>query len=90
MFNPVRSIVAILLEVPVGLLATYPYATMALVVVAYLAIIPLSYRRFHEKLSQDRAEAAARAAAMGNGVGGMGPVMGAEVGRIAPSTETKH
>ena len=74
----------------VGLLVTYPYATMALVVLAYLAIIPFSYRRFHELLARDNAEAHARMAAMSGGVGGMGPVTSADAGRIAPSTETKH
>jgi CDP-diacylglycerol---serine O-phosphatidyltransferase len=39
----------------VGLLWTYPYATMSCVVLAYLAAIPFSYRRFQQKLRADKA-----------------------------------
>lgn len=43
----------------VGLLVTYPYATLTVVTLAYLAIIPVSFRRFHTKLRQDAAAATA-------------------------------
>ena len=69
----------------VGLLVTYRYATMTLVVLAYLAIIPLSYRRFHQKQAQDRLEVAAQAAAMGDDL-----AIGINPTTLAPSTETKH
>ena len=36
----------------VGLLVTYPYGTMAAVVAAYLALIPLSYRRFQARKAE--------------------------------------
>jgi CDP-diacylglycerol---serine O-phosphatidyltransferase len=39
----------------VGLLWTYPYATMSATVAIYLGIIPLSYRRFQQKLEIDKA-----------------------------------
>jgi CDP-diacylglycerol--serine O-phosphatidyltransferase len=32
----------------VGLLVTYPYGTLTVLTIAYLAMIPLSYRRFHQ------------------------------------------
>jgi CDP-diacylglycerol--serine O-phosphatidyltransferase len=37
----------------VGFLLTYPYATMSAVVVAYLALIPISFRRFRHHQSKD-------------------------------------
>lgn len=37
----------------VGLLWSYPYATVSLLVVGYLALIPFSYRRFHTRLAED-------------------------------------
>ena len=42
----------------VGLLVTYPYATLTVITLAYLAIIPVSLRRFHTKLRQDATAAA--------------------------------
>ena len=71
----------------IAILLTYPHATMSVVALAYLAIIPLSWRRYHENLARDNAEIAAQAAAMD--VGGQGYV-GATSAVIAPSTETKH
>lgn len=46
----------------VGILVTYPFATMSAVVVAYLAMIPVSYRRF--QFHEQAQEAAARAGAV--------------------------
>lgn len=39
----------------VGMLWTYPYATVSLLVIAYLSLIPFSYRRFHMRLAEDAA-----------------------------------
>ena len=36
----------------VALLVTYPYGTLTLVTVLYLAAIPISYRRFQQKLQE--------------------------------------
>jgi CDP-diacylglycerol---serine O-phosphatidyltransferase len=71
----------------IGLLVTYPHATMTVVVFAYLAIIPVSWRRWHQLNTQDIAERALRAAAMEGSVGA-GAVAGSAV--ISPSTTTKH
>ena len=73
----------------VGLLITYPHATMTVAALAYLAMIPLGWRRYHENAARDAAEAGAKAAAMGGAVGASGGVVGGGV-VIAPGTETKH
>ncbi len=71
----------------ISLLVTYPHATMSIVALTYLAVIPVSWRRWHQLNAQDAAERAVRAAAMdGSAVGGA--VAGAVV--ISPSTLTKH
>ena len=36
----------------VALLVTYPYGTLTLVTLLYLAAIPISYRRFEQKLQE--------------------------------------
>jgi CDP-diacylglycerol--serine O-phosphatidyltransferase len=40
----------------VAMLLTYPYETLAFITVAYLVTIPLSWRRFQEKVQQTEAE----------------------------------
>lgn len=45
----------------VAMLLTYPYETLALITIAYLVTIPLSWRRFQEKVQQAEAEANASA-----------------------------
>ena len=72
-----------------GLLVTYPHATMTFVAMAYLAIIPLSWRRFRQLAARDRADAEARAAAMGI-AGAVPGIVGGPANVLAPSTETKH
>ena len=42
----------------VALLVTYPYGTLALVTLAYLGTIPISYRRFERKLYEPAAQTA--------------------------------
>lgn len=39
----------------VGMLWTYPYATVSLLVIVYLSLIPFSYRRFQARLAEDAA-----------------------------------
>lgn len=39
----------------IGFLVTYPYPTLAVAVLAYLALVPISYRRFQNKLAEDAA-----------------------------------
>jgi CDP-diacylglycerol--serine O-phosphatidyltransferase len=46
----------------VALLVTYPYGTLTLVTVLYLAAIPVSYRRFQQKLQEPQPKPAAAAA----------------------------
>jgi CDP-diacylglycerol---serine O-phosphatidyltransferase len=75
------------LALVIGLLVTYPHATMTVVVFAYLAIIPVSWRRWHQLNTQDIAERALRAAAMEGSVAS-GAVAGSTV--VSPSTTTKH
>ena len=43
----------------VALLVTYPYGTLTLLTLVYLAAIPLSYRRFERKLKEPAAQTAA-------------------------------
>jgi CDP-diacylglycerol--serine O-phosphatidyltransferase len=43
----------------VAMLLTYPYATLALTTVLYLAVIPLSYRRYERRLQEPVPHAAA-------------------------------
>jgi CDP-diacylglycerol--serine O-phosphatidyltransferase len=68
----------------VALLVTYPYETLTLVTVVYLAFIPISYRRYQQQLRQPSLELAtapqadAPLAAEGPAVAG------------APAGETKH
>jgi CDP-diacylglycerol---serine O-phosphatidyltransferase len=75
----------------VGLLWTYPYATMSAVVAIYLAVIPYSYRQFKRRLAADVLDGAGRG----------GPTVDANVSVVsagsgvqstlhAPSVETKH
>jgi CDP-diacylglycerol---serine O-phosphatidyltransferase len=76
------------LALMVGLLITYPNATMTAVALGYLAIIPVSWRRYNDNLARDAAEAASRPAGT---VVGPGLVLGGAGGAVlAPATETKH
>ena len=72
----------------VGFLITYPHATMSLVALTYLSIIPLSWRRYRQLAMRDKVDADARAAAMGMHASAMPGVSGAPV--HAASTDTKH
>ena len=85
----------------VGLLATYPYPTLASLTLLYLAMIPVSYRRFKAKLRQWEIDnpatepvPAAVSAAANASVGGVpaaGPAPEQPVPlRSAPPGETKH
>ena len=67
----------------VALLVTYPYGTLTLVTLLYLAAIPISYRRFQQKLQEPAPQ----------------PTAGAEAIRLPgesrpaddlPAGETKH
>jgi CDP-diacylglycerol---serine O-phosphatidyltransferase len=71
----------------VGFLWTYPYATMSAVVAIYLGIIPLSYRRFQQKLALDKlGESVDRLTPSGPGMAGAITAVA-----VAPSvSETKH
>jgi CDP-diacylglycerol--serine O-phosphatidyltransferase len=46
----------------VALLVTYPYGTLTLVTLLYLAAIPISYRRFEQKLQEAVPQQASAAA----------------------------
>jgi CDP-diacylglycerol--serine O-phosphatidyltransferase len=65
----------------VGLLWSYPYTTMSLLVVVYLALIPFSYRRYRERQSAEASLDASHART------GIAPT--AETLRVPPG-ETKH
>jgi CDP-diacylglycerol--serine O-phosphatidyltransferase len=67
----------------VALLVTYPYGTLTLVTLLYLATIPISYRRFEQKLQEPAPQAAAGAQAM------RVPGDGDAISEI-PVGETKH
>jgi CDP-diacylglycerol--serine O-phosphatidyltransferase len=65
----------------VALLVTYPYGTLAIVTLAYLGTIPISYRRFERKLYEPASQTA-----------GAEMISIPEDGGIkeAPASETKH
>jgi CDP-diacylglycerol---serine O-phosphatidyltransferase len=63
----------------VALLVTYPYGTLTLVTLLYLAAIPFSYRRFERKLQEPAAQTSA----------GAEPMRGTSGGEL-PAGETKH
>jgi CDP-diacylglycerol--serine O-phosphatidyltransferase len=66
----------------VALLVTYPYGTLAVATIAYLAAIPISYRRFERKLYEPAAAAPTDAEAVR-------PVEDATLTET-PASETKH
>lgn len=75
-----------------GLFITYPYATLAALVVAYLMLVPVSYRRFRDKQRSDEAMAAHLG---GTGVApastsGAAPPASDLSARTMPTSETKH
>lgn len=73
----------------VGLLVTYPYPTLTVVTVVYLALIPVSYRRFRDKQRQwDVANPTIEP--VPGAVGGGLPSGTASATHPAPPTETKH
>jgi CDP-diacylglycerol--serine O-phosphatidyltransferase len=67
----------------VALLVTYPHATLTLGTLAYLASVPISYRRFQQKLHEPAPQPTAGAAAIR---------VGSPLGRgdDIPAGETKH
>ncbi len=65
----------------VGLLWSYPYATVSLLVAGYLALIPFSYRRFHMRLASDPAYQAQA---------GFAPAAAEPTDLVVPPNETKH
>jgi CDP-diacylglycerol--serine O-phosphatidyltransferase len=69
----------------VALLVTYPYGTLTIVTLLYLATIPLSYRRFEHHRKAWEASTAHTAA------GGSGPVAQADLtANVPPPGETRH
>jgi CDP-diacylglycerol---serine O-phosphatidyltransferase len=75
------------LALGVGLLWTYPYATMSAAVLIYLAIVPLSYRRFQQKLAIDAEDVSARSLSGGAAVPGSMPAPAIPPAAVS---ETKH
>ena len=66
----------------VALLVTYPYGTLTLLTLLYLAAIPISYRRFEQKLKDPATQTLV-------GTAPARPANEAEVGEM-PAGETKH
>jgi CDP-diacylglycerol---serine O-phosphatidyltransferase len=64
----------------VALLVTYPYETLTLVTLIYLALIPVSYRRFQAKLQEPAAARTEPEAIQ----------LARQVGPEVPAGETKH
>ncbi len=75
----------------VGLLVTYPYATLTVVTLLYLATIPWSYRRYHQhQRDWDHENPVTTPVGHGGpGSDGHGPVIPSPIQRVPPS-ETKH
>ena len=67
----------------VALLVTYPYATLTVGTLLYLAAIPIGYRRFQQKLREPVAQTA------GAGESAHAPGGSQDVGEM-PAGETKH
>ena len=67
----------------VALLVTYPYGTLTLVTLLYLAAIPVSYRRFEQKMREPAPHTSAGAEAV------RVPGDGGEIAEV-PVSETKH
>jgi CDP-diacylglycerol--serine O-phosphatidyltransferase len=67
----------------VALLVTYPYGTLTLVTLLYLGAIPISYRRFEQKMQEPAPQASASEEAV------RVPGDGGPIGEI-PVGETKH
>ena len=65
----------------VALLVTYPYGTLAMVTLAYLSTIPISYRRFERKLYEPAPQTAG---AELTGIPEDGGI------KETPASETKH
>src|SRR4029079_15975806 len=67
----------------VALLVTYPYGTLTLVTLLYLAAIPVGYRRFQQKLQEPAPQTATR---------GDDVCLPGESGAVddLPAGETKH
>ncbi|MFM9942540.1 MAG: CDP-alcohol phosphatidyltransferase family protein [Hyphomicrobiaceae bacterium] len=76
----------------VGLLFTYPYATLAVVTLIYLGLIPLSYLRFQRKKAEWDAmyPEAGEAASTPTPTGAPTPTTSPTPPRIVPPGETKH
>jgi CDP-diacylglycerol---serine O-phosphatidyltransferase len=72
----------------IGLLVTYPHATMTVVVLTYLALIPLSWRRYQEHAARDASAESTRL----DGTDGAAPTVSATSTGVEsiPPTVTKH
>lgn len=64
----------------VAMLVTYPYETLTVVSLAYLASIPLTRSRFNRRANADAMDEAAASERDGDGNGGLGGVEGAQTG----------
>jgi len=73
-----------------GLFITYPYATLAAIVVAYLLLVPIGYRRFAELQRADEVAAMAKGGSADKGAADIGAVPADATSRTMPATETKH
>ncbi len=74
----------------VGLLVTYPYATLTVVTLLYLALIPVSLRRFQDKQRQWDAENPALETLPGAAAAATSPNIATGAVIASPPTETKH
>jgi len=68
----------------VALLVTYPYGTLTLLTLLYLAALPISYRRFEQKLKEPATHTSA-----GTAPAPARAANEADVGEM-PTGETKH
>ncbi len=74
----------------VGLLVTYPYATLTVVTLLYLALIPVSLRRFQDKQRQWDAENPVLETLPGAAAAAASPSIATGAVIASPPTETKH
>lgn len=74
----------------VALLVTYPYGTLAGATLAYLAMIPVSFKRFYQKLTDSEATAGAAATAAAGDALVAGQLGKSQAPAQMPSGETKH
>lgn len=83
---PILAVAALL----VGLLVTYPYATLSITTLLYLSMIPWSWHRFRRELEAWKAAKQGQSPGQGPNVMAAGSTSSTEPASPDPSTTTRH